>query len=201
MNDNDDTIAGDEPGTGPDLSLPPVPAHGPTGDPDLSLRPPGEMPTAAGPGFCHHCGAALASGATFCGSCGQRTLATVGQPVPPPPPRPQPAAPPPPGTWQATPPGPPQAAYAHAGPVAAPQSTNGFAIAGLVIGILSLFFWLGSILALIFGYVAKGQIDRSNGTQGGRGMAIAAIVLGWIGVGLLILIFVIVIIGAATSPG
>jgi hypothetical protein len=65
-------------------------------------------------------------------------------------------------------------------PVAVPQSTNGLAVAGLVLGIIWI-FWLGSLLALIFGYVAKSQIDESGGTQGGRGMAVAAIVLGWIG--------------------
>jgi hypothetical protein len=75
-------------------------------------------------------------------------------------------------------------------PVAAavpiPKSTNGLAIASMVLGILWI-YWLGSILALIFGYVAKGQIDQSAGRQGGRGMAIAGIVLGWVGVGVLAL--------------
>lgn len=65
-----------------------------------------------------------------------------------------------------------------------PRSTNGLAIAALVLGIVWV-YWIGSILALIFGYVAKGQIDASGGTQGGRGMAIAGIVLGWVGVGVL----------------
>src|SRR5687768_11097018 len=55
------------------------------------------------------------------------------------------------------------------------QRTNGLAIASMVLGILWL-YWIGSILALIFGYVAKGQIDRSNGVETGRGMAIAGIV-------------------------
>lgn len=64
------------------------------------------------------------------------------------------------------------------------------AIASLVLGILWL-YWIGSVLALIFGYVAKGQIDRSGGRQSGRGMAIAGIVLGWIGVGVLILLIVL----------
>jgi hypothetical protein len=68
------------------------------------------------------------------------------------------------------------------------QKTNGLAIAGLVLGILWL-YWIGSVLALVFGYVAKNQIDGSNGTQGGRGMAIAAIVLGWVGVAAFLIIF------------
>lgn len=64
-----------------------------------------------------------------------------------------------------------------------------------MLGILWL-YWVGSILALVFGYVGKGQIDRSNGWQGGRGLAIAGIVLGWIGIGTLILV---IVLGAAFS--
>ncbi len=70
------------------------------------------------------------------------------------------------------------------GPI--PQSTNGFAIASLVLGIVWI-WWIGSILALVFGYIGKSQIDRSGGYQGGRGLAIAGIVLGWVGIGFLVL--------------
>lgn len=65
------------------------------------------------------------------------------------------------------------------------SKTNGFSIAALVLGIIWI-YWIGSILALIFGYVAKSQIEQSNGSQSGLGMAIAGIVLGWIGVATLI---------------
>jgi hypothetical protein len=58
------------------------------------------------------------------------------------------------------------------------------AIASLVVGVAGL-TGIGSVLALIFGYVAKGQIDRSGGAQSGRGLAIAGIVLGYIGIGLI----------------
>lgn len=51
-----------------------------------------------------------------------------------------------------------------------PKSTNGFAIASLILGLLG-----GIPLALVFGFVALSQI-KSRG-QGGRGMAIAGIVL------------------------
>ena len=71
-------------------------------------------------------------------------------------------------------------------------TTNGLAIASMVLGILWL-YWIGSILALVFGYIAKGQIDRSAGRQTGRGMAIAGIVLGWIGAAALVLIIVMAI--------
>jgi hypothetical protein len=77
-------------------------------------------------------------------------------------------------------------------------SVNGLAIAAMVLGIVWI-YWLGSILALIFGYVAKGQIDRSEGQQTGRGFAIAGIVLGWVGVAFLILGFLVLAIGSSTS--
>jgi len=78
---------------------------------------------------------------------------------------------------------------------APPKSTNGLAIASMVLGILWV-YWIGSILALIFGYVAKGQIAAAGGTQGGRGMAIAGIVLGWVGIGILLLGIVAIAVGS-----
>jgi hypothetical protein len=66
------------------------------------------------------------------------------------------------------------------------------AIASLVLGILWL-DWIGSALALIFGYVALSQIKRRQ--QKGRGLAIAGITLGWIGVGLLVLVVILAISG------
>jgi hypothetical protein len=68
---------------------------------------------------------------------------------------------------------------------AAQPKPNGFAIASLVLGILWI-YWIGSILALIFGIVGKNQIDKSNGMQSGRGMAVAGIVLGWVGIGIML---------------
>ncbi len=69
-------------------------------------------------------------------------------------------------------------------------SSNGLAVASLVLGILWL-GWLGSLLAVIFGHVALGQINRSGGREGGRGLAIAGLVLGYVGIGIFLLIFVI----------
>ena len=59
----------------------------------------------------------------------------------------------------------------------------------MVLGIL----WLagiGSILAVIFGHVALSQIRKDPSIQG-RGMAIAGLVLGWIGVGVLLILFIV----------
>jgi hypothetical protein len=63
------------------------------------------------------------------------------------------------------------------------RPTNGMAIASLIMGITGFTCLpaLGSILALIFGYIGKGQVARSQGAQDGRGMALAGIVMGWIG--------------------
>jgi hypothetical protein len=77
----------------------------------------------------------------------------------------------------------------------APARTNGLAIASMVLGILWL-YWIGSVLALVFGYTAIRQIDRSGGNESGRGMAIAGIVLGWVGIGTVTLV---IILGIASS--
>jgi hypothetical protein len=84
-----------------------------------------------------------------------------------------------------------------------PQQTNGMAITSLVSGILGLTLCagVGSVAALIFGYIAKAQIKRSQGMQGGNGMATAGIVMGWIGTILTILVFMLLIGGAITLFG
>jgi hypothetical protein len=67
------------------------------------------------------------------------------------------------------------------------------AIASMVLGILWI-YWIGSVLALVFGYIAKSQIKARN--EGGGGMATAGIVLGWIGVGFFV---IAIIVGVARS--
>ncbi|MEI4271592.1 DUF4190 domain-containing protein [Klenkia sp. LSe6-5] len=62
------------------------------------------------------------------------------------------------------------------------RSTNGLAVASMVLGILWI-YWIGSVLALVFGYVARQQI-RQRG-ESGDGMAIAGIVLGYVGLAFL----------------
>jgi len=81
-----------------------------------------------------------------------------------------------------TPPDAPAPAYGPTGPYTAPPSpprTNSYAIASLVLGIVNML--VGSILALVFGYRAMREIDASQGTQTGRGFAVAGVVLGWVG--------------------
>ena len=106
-------------------------------------------------------------------------------PPPPPPPRPPPYTSPPP--YGQPPYGQPPYGYGYAPP---DRGTNGMAIASMVLGIVWV-YWIGSILALVFGYIARGQIRESG--QKGDGMAIAGIVLGWVGVGFLLLFILIAI--------
>jgi Domain of unknown function (DUF4190)/Domain of unknown function (DUF1707) len=87
-----------------------------------------------------------------------------------PPPPPAPLAPP----------------YAPYPPAVAYPTTNGLAVASLVAGFLWL-GWFGSILAVIFGHLALGQIKRSGGRETGSGLAIAGLVLGYMGVVTLLL--------------
>ncbi len=71
-------------------------------------------------------------------------------------------------------------------PAYTPPRTNKLAVTALVFGIIWV-FWIGSALAILFGYMAKRQIDEGRGEEDGREIAVAAIVLGWIGIGLLVL--------------
>jgi hypothetical protein len=99
---------------------------------------------------------------------------------------------PPPATSASGPPG-------DSGSKSTPK-TNGLAIASLVLGMAQIFACIvGAILALVFGYISRRQIDESGGTQGGRGMAIAGIFLGWIGIGLAIVYIVVIVIVAVAS--
>ncbi len=77
------------------------------------------------------------------------------------------------------------------------QGTDGYAIASLVLGIVGLlgvafFGFVAAVLAAVFGHVALGRISRAGAGRGGRGLAIAGLVLGYITIGLTVLFFAIV---------
>ena len=57
--------------------------------------------------------------------------------------------------------------------------TNSAAVASLVFGIISWFLcpFIGGVLAVIFGHVARGQIRRMG--ENGAGLAIAGLILGY----------------------
>jgi len=96
--------------------------------------------------------------------------------------------------------GAPQAGAMGAPYFAAGQATrtSGMAIASMVLGILWC-YWVGSILAVIFGHISLGQIKRGNGAITGKGMAIAGLVLGYIGIASIAVVLVIVFLAAGGS--
>jgi hypothetical protein len=87
------------------------------------------------------------------------------------------------------------------GQYGAPARTNPLAIASLVCGIGQILLGLiAGIPGIILGFIALNQIKTKG--EGGRGMAIAGIVLGFIGVALfLILIIAVVAASHSTTTG
>jgi hypothetical protein len=81
---------------------------------------------------------------------------------------------------------PPYQGYA---PAPTPARTNSLAIAALI----SSFFI--SLLGVILGHIALSQIKTTG--EGGRGMAIAALVIGYVSMGLAVIIISIMIASAA----
>jgi uncharacterized membrane protein len=108
------------------------------------------------------------------------------------------AAPPvaPAGPWAATPP--PTGPYTYGAPYQA-QTTNGLAIAALVCGLASFVTCVSAIAAVILGHMARKQIRESGGQQGGDGMALAGLIIGYIFIALLVLYIVFIVVVAATT--
>ncbi len=91
--------------------------------------------------------------------------------TPPPPPPPNYNPPPPPGYT------------AYDNPASMPQKTNGLSVASLVLSLVGVIpcFWglqVPGLLGVIFGLIGRRQIARSNGTQKGKGLATAGLVIG-----------------------
>ncbi|HEX6969810.1 MAG TPA: DUF4190 domain-containing protein [Micromonosporaceae bacterium] len=89
----------------------------------------------------------------------------------------QPAAP-------QVPPSPVYPAYGYPAPPTAP-TTNGLAIAALVCSLAGIATCISAPVGAILGHIARRQI-RERG-EGGDGMALAAIIVGWIVTGLMLL--------------
>lgn len=77
-----------------------------------------------------------------------------------------------------------------------PQSTNVLAVVSLISGIVWL-CWIGSIAAVITGHVARKQIRRSG--EQGDGLAVAGLVLGYLGALTGVTMIVLMAIGAITA--
>lgn len=71
---------------------------------------------------------------------------------------------------------------APAGQYGAPgRKTNGLAVVSLVLSIIWL-GGLGAVLAVVLGFLARGAIKKSQGTQTGEGLALVGIIIGFIGI-------------------
>ncbi len=150
--------------------------------------------------FCPNCGAPNEKDAVFCGNCGavldpdavpaefEAEMENLDEPaeeksgeaeIEEPEPEPEKMA--------VEPPPPPPARPAS--PAASEPPTSGMAVASLVLGIggLTVLPLLGSIVAIVLGYMARSDIRRRPHEVSGDGLALAGIVLGWISVGLAIL--------------
>ena len=89
-------------------------------------------------------------------------------------------------------------------PSAPPQfaRTNSLAVTSLVCGIAQMMFGpLATVPAVVCGHMARHQIRRTG--EQGAGMALAGLILGWIGVGFSVLVVVIALLAvvAASSGG
>jgi Domain of unknown function (DUF4190) len=85
--------------------------------------------------------------------------------------------------------------YPSAGPLygyVPVQKTNGLAVASLVCSLVWL-GGLGSILAIVFGFMARSQIKRSEGNVQGSGLAVAGIIIGFVGLVAVIFVTIAVI--------
>jgi type IV pilus assembly protein PilA len=113
---------------------------------------------------CQYCAQPLADGSQFCPKCGSK----VGTPG---------ATPPP--TGASTPP-----------PFSGAPTTSGMAIGSLICGF---FFWFlpTSIIAVVLGHMSLSQIRKSAGRLTGQGMAIAGLVLGYMGIAFIPFILII----------
>ena len=101
----------------------------------------------------------------------------------------------PPGQFPPTGYGSPGYPYA----IAPASRTNGMAIASLICAIGGVFFLgIPSILGIVFGFVSRSQIQRSNGTQTGNGLALAGIIVGFCVVAVGILILIVAAVSAHT---
>ncbi len=161
---------------------------------------------------CENCGHELVAGASFCGDCGAAYTPPHAAPMPPVPPTPphpvndvspppqQPVDPyasqqyapaplppqPQPQPMYQSPP--PQPYYPYPGYVPAPKYNE----MAIVAAIMIIFF---APLSIIFGFIALGQIKRSN--EQGKTLAVVGIVFGFLSV-----LFFVIYIGIllATLP-
>lgn len=110
--------------------------------------------------FCSQCGTANTDGAQFCSKCGA-ALNSAAAPT-----TPAPAGP------------------AALQPPICPAQSSGKALASLIFG-LFFFVFPAAVVAIAFGHLSLSEIRKSAGRLTGHGMAMAGLILGYIGVAML----------------
>ncbi len=164
------------PGSAPTGPVPPLPGTTPVGAPTYGVPPQGQPPTTP----------------TYAPDYGPPPGGGYGQP---------PAGgygPPPAGAY-----GYPGGAPGYGYNYGAGTKTNGLAIASLVCSLFFFIYGIPAILAVIFGFISRGQIRRSNGTQTGSGMALAGIIIGFAGIiiGIVLVIVVVAVVHHCDQSG
>jgi hypothetical protein len=76
------------------------------------------------------------------------------------------------------------------------RRTSSLAVVSLVAGLLgwTLAPWIGSIVAIVTGHMARSEIRRDPEGVEGDGLAIAGLVLGWLMIGLSVLTILAVVL-------
>ena len=141
--------------------------------------------------FCFRCGASMPDDAQACPQCAAPVANAPAAQAPQPPASTSPWLNPPaqgqyPGQGQYPP------AQYPGGYFPPPQQapTDGKATASLVFGILSILCLgiLAGIPAIILGHLSRGEVKRSMGRVSGAGMALAGLIMGYISIGVTLLI-------------
>ncbi|MFA5890135.1 MAG: DUF4190 domain-containing protein [Actinomycetota bacterium] len=82
------------------------------------------------------------------------------------------------------------------------KPVEGFAIASLASAVSAFVVMpvVGSILGIVFGSMAKRRIAENPELQG-EGLARAGVIVGWVGIGLVLLVAILLVVGLAVSGG
>ncbi|MGA8144397.1 MAG: DUF4190 domain-containing protein [Candidatus Acidiferrales bacterium] len=113
--------------------------------------------------FCSQCGMTNADGAQFCSKCGTALGRAAGAPGVP-------------GIAQT--------------PGGGPARRSGMALASLIFGIF-FFIFPASIAAIVLGHLSLSEIRKSAGRLTGHGMAMAGLILGYLGVAFIPIILIV----------
>ncbi len=147
--------------------------------------------------FCFKCGASMPDDSKTCPKCATPVEAMPAVGTPQTGATPTPSTPSSPGSaWLNAPPaqgqypGQAQPYPRQVQPYQQTPQTDGKAVASLILGILSPFclFALTGIPAVILGHLSRSTIEKSRGRMQGGGMALAGLILGYIGIGFSLLV-------------